>query len=136
MAWTPSALPSGVSMPSSRSAAPLIERCALRSLSRGRTTAGPHRPVPGGRLALHARPGSGLSAAGDWPELMALKSHELRTPLNAVIGFTELMRHELHGPLGDRRYAEYLDHIASSARDLLQSAENTLALASQLAVRK
>ena len=61
-------------------------------------------------------------------ELMAQMSHELRTPLNAVIGFSELMLHELHGPLGNARYQEYAHHISESGGRLLKSSEEALAV--------
>jgi signal transduction histidine kinase len=69
-----------------------------------------------------ATPTTGLS------ELMAQMSHELRTPLNAVIGFSELMLHELHGPLGNARYQEYAHHISESGGRLLKSSEEALAV--------
>ena len=69
-----------------------------------------------------AAPTAGLS------ELMAQMSHELRTPLNAVIGFSELMLHELHGPLGNARYQEYAHHISESGGRLLKSSEEALAV--------
>jgi signal transduction histidine kinase len=59
-------------------------------------------------------------------ELMARLSHELRTPLNAVIGFSELMVQELHGPLGNQRYQQYAHHIAESGGRLLRSSEEAL----------
>jgi signal transduction histidine kinase len=68
-----------------------------------------------------------------WADLMARVSHELRTPLNAVIGFTDLMKSEVLGPVGHPRYMEYLDHIQDSGRTLLKSAEDTLALTALLA---
>jgi signal transduction histidine kinase len=61
-------------------------------------------------------------------ELMAQMSHELRTPLNAVIGFSELMLRELHGPLGNARYQEYAHHISESGGRLLKSSEEALAV--------
>src|SRR5262245_17581148 len=61
-------------------------------------------------------------------ELMAQLSHELRTPLNAVIGFSELMVHELHGPLGNARYQEYAHHISQSGGWLLRSSEEALSV--------
>jgi signal transduction histidine kinase len=67
-------------------------------------------------------PGDGLG------ELMAHMSHALRTPLNAVIGFSEVMVHELHGPLGNRRYQEYAHHICESGGRLLKSSEDALAV--------
>ena len=40
-------------------------------------------------------------------EFMAAVSHELRTPLNAIIGFSELIKDELLGPLGNEQYKSY-----------------------------
>jgi two-component system cell cycle sensor histidine kinase PleC len=52
-------------------------------------------------------------------EFLANMSHELRTPLNAINGFSEVMMAELFGPLGDKRYAEYVKDIHSSGEHLL-----------------
>jgi len=67
-----------------------------------------------------------------WGDLMARVSHDLRTPLNAVIGFSDVMGCELFGPVGDQRYREYIGHIRDSGRELLKSAEDTLAITSLL----
>jgi len=64
--------------------------------------------------------------------LMARVSHELRTPLNAVLGFSDLMAREFHGPLGNSRYQEYAGHINDSGRSLLKSAEDTIAITALL----
>jgi signal transduction histidine kinase len=61
-------------------------------------------------------------------DLMAQMCHELRTPLNAVIGFSEVMLSELHGPLGNARYQEYAQHISDSGGRLLKSSEEALAV--------
>jgi two-component system cell cycle sensor histidine kinase PleC len=37
-------------------------------------------------------------------QFLATMSHELRTPLNAILGFSELMRGELLGPIGTPAY--------------------------------
>jgi len=66
-------------------------------------------------------------------ELMARVSHELRTPLNAVMGFSDLMGHQMFGPLGHPRYEEYVSHIRESSRRLLKSAEDTEAMTSLMA---
>lgn len=52
-------------------------------------------------------------------EFLAKMSHELRTPLNAVIGFTDVMRSETFGPIGNDRYRQYLDDITYSGTHLL-----------------
>lgn len=67
-------------------------------------------------------------------DLLAQMSHELRTPLNAVIGFSDVMRHELHGPLGNARYQEYVAHISESGGRMLKSSEDALAVAEAMTV--
>ncbi len=39
-------------------------------------------------------------------EFLANMSHELRTPLNAIIGFAEVIRDEMFGPVGLKKYVE------------------------------
>ena len=60
---------------------------------------------------------------------LATMSHELRTPLNAVIGFAEVMREGLHGPLGNARYAGYVQDILASGQHLLGLINNILDMA-------
>jgi cell cycle sensor histidine kinase DivJ len=50
---------------------------------------------------------------------LANMSHELRTPLNAVIGFSDVMRQEMFGPVGLPKYKEYASLIHDSGRHLL-----------------
>ena len=52
-------------------------------------------------------------------EFLANMSHELRTPLNAINGFSDIMKKELFGPLGDPRYKEYVSDILFSGQHLL-----------------
>lgn len=52
-------------------------------------------------------------------EFLANMSHELRTPLNAINGFSEVIQNEIHGPLGDARYKEYVQQINESGEHLL-----------------
>lgn len=60
---------------------------------------------------------------------LAHLSHDIRTPLNHIIGFAELMRHQTYGPLGDARYADYVNSIKSSGEHLLASFATILDLA-------
>ncbi len=51
---------------------------------------------------------------------LANMSHELRTPLNAILGFSDVMRMNMHGPLGHAQYEGYVRDIHSSASHLLE----------------
>ncbi len=53
-------------------------------------------------------------------EFLANMSHELRTPLNAVIGFSEIIKDEVMGPLGTPVYKEYAQDIYDSGNYLLK----------------
>ena len=55
-------------------------------------------------------------------------SHELRTPLNAILGFSEVTMTEMMGPVGNKVYKEYAEHIHSSGKHLLQVINDILDL--------
>lgn len=61
-------------------------------------------------------------------DFLAHMSHELRTPLNAVIGFADMLRLELHGPM-PLRYRDTVETIAASGRHLLDLINDLLDLA-------
>jgi PAS domain S-box-containing protein len=50
---------------------------------------------------------------------LAHMSHELRTPLNGIIGFADIMRAGLFGPIEPERYRDYVDLIHNSGELLL-----------------
>ena len=50
---------------------------------------------------------------------LANMSHELRTPLNAILGFSEILKTELLGPLNNERYRSYAESIFASGSHLL-----------------
>ncbi len=54
-------------------------------------------------------------------EFLANMSHELRTPLNAIIGFSEIIKDQLFGPVSQPQYVEY-------SRDIYDSGELLLSL--------
>jgi len=61
-------------------------------------------------------------------QFLAVMSHELRTPLNAIIGFSEIMFAEPYGPLGDKRYKQYVQDIHNSGGHLLSIINDILDL--------
>jgi len=67
-------------------------------------------------LELKARAESASNAKSAF---LANMSHELRTPLNAIIGFAQIIRDEMFGPLGSARYKSYMIDIESSGQHLL-----------------
>ena len=56
---------------------------------------------------------------------LANMSHELRTPLNASMGFSDIMRTQMFGPLTGK-YAEYVELIHESGRHLLDLINDVL----------
>jgi signal transduction histidine kinase len=60
-------------------------------------------------------------------EFLANMSHELRTPLNAIIGFSQVLRQRLFGPINEKQ-EEYLDDILSSGHHLLSLINDVLDL--------
>ena len=52
-------------------------------------------------------------------QFLATMSHELRTPLNAILGFSDVIRGQYFGPLGELRYKEYASDIYDSGEHLL-----------------
>jgi signal transduction histidine kinase len=59
-------------------------------------------------------------------EFLANMSHELRTPLNAIIGFADLLKSEIFGPLGHARYRGYVADIHDSGQHLLNLVNDIL----------
>gem|GEM_PF-3213526 len=60
---------------------------------------------------------------------LASMSHELRTPLNAILGFSEILRDQLLGPLGTPQYREYARHVHDSGVDLRTLIDDMMDLA-------
>jgi two-component system cell cycle sensor histidine kinase PleC len=61
-------------------------------------------------------------------EFLANMSHELRTPLNAIIGFSDVMRMEVLGPVGTPAYRGYLEDVHFSGKHLLSLINDILDL--------
>ena len=73
-------------------------------------------------------------------QFLAELSHELRSPLNAVIGFADMIRSEVAGPLGSDRYREWAGDIRDSGQHLLglinEILDHAKAEAGRLAIRE
>lgn len=59
---------------------------------------------------------------------IANMSHEFRTPLNAILGFSEVLRSEIFGPMPRGKYREYIGDIHASGRHLLRLVNDILQL--------
>ena len=57
---------------------------------------------------------------------LANMSHELRTPLNGIMGFSEILKDELFGVLGNPQYQGYADDIHAAAKHLLAIIDDIL----------
>lgn len=62
-------------------------------------------------------------------EFLASMSHELRTPLNAILGFSEILRDQVFGPVGSPQYRDYAMDIHSSGTHLRDIINDLLDLA-------
>ena len=60
-------------------------------------------------------------------EFLASMSHELRTPLHAILGMSEALLEQVHGPLNERQ-AKYLATVSASGRHLLELINDILDL--------
>ncbi|CAK0775590.1 two-component system, cell cycle sensor histidine kinase PleC [Azospirillaceae bacterium] len=61
-------------------------------------------------------------------EFLAMMSHELRTPLNAVLGFSEMIRDQSLGPIGQLKYAEFAGDVHAGGLHLLSLINDILDL--------
>ncbi|RVU37974.1 PAS domain-containing protein [Hwanghaeella grinnelliae] len=61
-------------------------------------------------------------------DFLAQMSHELRTPLNSIIGFSDIIRSEVFGPVENNRYKEYIEGVHFSGVHLLSLINDILEL--------
>lgn len=57
---------------------------------------------------------------------LANVSHELRTPLNAILGFSDLLKSQVYGPIENEKYLEYIQLIHDSGDHLLNVVNDIL----------
>jgi len=67
------------------------------------------------------------SASRHKSDFLANMSHELRTPLNAIVGFSQVLKEKLFGPVNQKQ-DEYLTDILTSADHLLSLINDVLDL--------
>ena len=76
-----------------------------------------------------ARLAANVAQAEFASRLLANMSHELRTPLNAIIGFSEMMKDDILGPVNNPRYKRYAVDIHVSGQHLLRIVNDILDMA-------
>jgi two-component system, cell cycle sensor histidine kinase PleC len=103
----------------------LIYACLVMMVVRSELLAKRHHEA-GLRMADEAARADAASTAKS--EFLANMSHELRTPLNAIVGFSEVMKEGLLGPVTPRPYSEYVRHIWVAASHLTDIIGNILDL--------
>lgn len=101
----------------------LIGAGALMSASKR----GPVIIVAPGAAPIAAPTEQVVDAAAAGRRRLAELSHELRTPLTHIIGFADVMRQQLFGPLHEK-YAEYIELIHASGQNLLELVNRLLDL--------
>jgi signal transduction histidine kinase len=69
---------------------------------------------------------SALDAITNCKKNFADAGHELRTPLNAIVGFSDMMRQQIFGPIGNERYQRYTEIIHDSGERLLNAINDVL----------
>jgi signal transduction histidine kinase len=107
-----------------------------RHLSGGRWVRVSERRTPdGGRVAIHMDITELMEAKEQADtanraksEFLSSMSHELRTPMNAVLGFGQLLGHDVNGQLNEKQ-KEYVGFILQSGNHLLELINEILDLA-------
>jgi len=61
-------------------------------------------------------------------QIIATMPHEFRTPLNAILGYAEMIKGQMLGPIGNEAYVEYAENIYEGGQRLHDTVEKILAI--------
>ncbi len=86
------------------------------------------RKLEEARAAAETARNAAETASRTKSDFLAMMSHELRTPLNAIIGFSDMIKSEILGPLGNKRYETYIEDIHDAGGLLLSLVDDILDL--------
>ncbi len=109
--------------------AALLAAAKRREIAQGRSRRTLAARVRDQTAALAATQTHAELAQRSRSEFFAQMGHELRTPLNAIIGFSEIIKDEIFGPVGSARYREYLHDINESGHHLLDLVNDLMDIA-------
>jgi len=59
-------------------------------------------------------------------KFLSIISHELRTPLNSIIGFSDIIKNESMGPIGQDQYLGFAEAINDGGRSLLKTVNDII----------
>jgi signal transduction histidine kinase len=62
-------------------------------------------------------------------EFMAFVCQEMHTPLNNIVGYAQVMKDQLYGPIENRKYRQYASDIYGAGNNLLDGVQKLLTLA-------
>jgi len=62
-------------------------------------------------------------------EFLAYVCHDLRNPLNSIIGGAQVIKDQLHGPMENRKYRQYITDIFGAANSLMNRTQDLVAMA-------
>ena len=67
-----------------------------------------------------------LRQTDEYKNSFAEFAHEIKTPLTAILGYLDIMRMEINGPLGHPSYLEYIDVVHDSSHHLMRLCDQFL----------
>lgn len=69
-----------------------------------------------------------MPAEGTNHLFLARLAHDLKTPIGSIMGFAELMQHEVHGPLGAEEYQHFVNMVRKGGTHAIELVDSILAV--------